>query len=55
MSKFYFSCNMNPSAPLLVLDSQWEADEMRTNPAYDPVDADGMPIVLPDPEEKPAK
>ena len=48
MPLFYFRCNMNINAPLLVLNTQWEADEMRTNPAYDPVDEDGLPIVLPD-------
>jgi hypothetical protein len=51
MSKFYFRCNTNPTAPLLVLTTEWEAKEMRTNPDYDPVDEDGLPIVLDEPEE----
>ena len=50
MSKFYFRCSTNPSGPLLVLETKWESDEMRTNPDYDPVDEDGLPIVLPEPE-----
>ena len=51
MSKFYFRCSTNPSAPPLVLETEWEAKEMRTNPDYDPVDEDGLPIVLADLEE----
>lgn len=50
MDKFYFLCNTNPTAPLLVLETDWEAREMRTNPDYDPVDQDGLPIVLDEPE-----
>ena len=48
---YYFRCRSNPSAPLLVLDAEWEAKEMRTNLEYDPVDEDGLPIVL---EDEPA-
>jgi len=53
MSKFYFQCNTNRKGPLLVLDTEWEAKEMRTNPDYDAVDEDGLPIVLDEPEVAP--
>ena len=43
--KYYFRCNTNPSAPLLVLDTEWEAKEMRTNVDYDAVDETGEPII----------
>lgn len=43
--KHYFRCRSNPSAPLLVLDSEWEAKEMRLNLEYDHVDEDGLPVV----------
>lgn len=45
MDKFYFRCRTNPTAPLLVLNTEWEAREMRTNPDYDRVDEDGLPVV----------
>ena len=45
MEAYYFRCRTNPTAPLLVLNTEWEAREMRTNPDYDRVDADGLPIV----------
>lgn len=48
MESFYFRCRSNPAAPLLVLNTDWEAREMRTNTEYDPVDADGLPIVIVD-------
>ena len=41
--KFYFKCLGNPRAPLLVLDTYWEAKEMRGNPEYARVDAAGNP------------
>lgn len=44
-TKFYFRCRTNPEAPLLVLESYWEAIEMRTNPDYDRVDEDGIPML----------
>ena len=43
--KNYYRCRSNPSAPLLVLDSEWEAREMRQNLEYDHVDEDGLPVV----------
>ena len=43
--KNYYRCRSNPSAPLLVLDSEWEAKEMRLNLEYDHVDSDGLPVV----------
>jgi hypothetical protein len=39
--KFYFKCLGNPRAPLLVLDTYWEAKEMRSNPEYIRVDSEG--------------
>ena len=53
--KNYYRCRSNPSAPLLVLDSEWEAKEMRLNLEYDHVDEDGLPVVdedEPTPDEK---
>lgn len=44
----YFRCKSNPAAPLLILTTDWEANEMRTNPEYDEVDEDGLPVVLPE-------
>ena len=46
--KYHFRCRSNPKGPLLTLDTKWEADEMRAHPDYDPVDADGLPIVVED-------
>lgn len=43
----YFRCRTNPKAPALVLHTDWEAEEMRTNVDYDEVDEDGLPVVLP--------
>ena len=42
----YFRCKSNPNAPLLVLNADWEANEMRTNLEYDEVDEDGLPVVV---------
>jgi len=43
--KFYFKgINSGPYAPLLVLDSYWEAKEMETNPEYVRVTAEGVVI-----------
>ena len=42
--KFYFRCRTNPAAPLLALETEWEAKEMVTHPDYDAVDADGFPV-----------
>lgn len=43
--KFYFRCKQNPSAPLLVLDSFWEAQEMKGHPDYERVDAFGEVVI----------
>ena len=43
--KYYYRCKSNPSAPLLVLEAEWEAREMRTNTEYDQVDESGLPVV----------
>ena len=45
MSQFYFRCRSNPKGPLVVLNSKWEADEMKNHPDYDQVDEDGIPVV----------
>lgn len=44
--KRYFRCCTNPNGPLLILDTDWEADEMKTNPDYDEVDESGLPVVV---------
>lgn len=43
--KNYYRCRSNPAAPLLVIDSEWEAKEMLLNREYDHVDEDGLPVV----------
>jgi hypothetical protein len=43
--KYYYRCRSNPTAPPLVLHTEWEAKEMRRNFEYDRVDEDGLPIV----------
>lgn len=45
MPKFYFRCRSNPRAPLVELDSRWEAEEMKSHPDYDQVDEDGIPMI----------
>jgi hypothetical protein len=45
MSKFYFRCKANPTAPLLVLDTYWEAAEMKDHPDYERIDESGEVIV----------
>jgi len=53
---FYFRCRTNPGAPLLVLETEWEAKEMKKHPDYDQVDEDGLPVVpAADDEEAPTK
>jgi hypothetical protein len=42
--KFYFRCTANPKAPILVLETFWEAEDMKRNPDYIRVDADGNEI-----------
>jgi hypothetical protein len=43
--KFYFRCTTNPMAKPLVLDSYWEAQEMRNHPDYERIDEFGEVIV----------
>ena len=43
---YYFRCRTNPTAPLLILDTEWEAREMKANLEYDRVDEDGLPVVV---------
>ena len=43
--KFYFLCKSNPRGPLLVLDTYWEAQEMKSHPDYQRVDEKGEPII----------
>jgi hypothetical protein len=45
--KFYFRCTSNPTAPFLVLDSAWEAEEMKSHPDYERVTAAGEVILDP--------
>lgn len=65
--RFYFKAlRAGPSTPLLVLDTYWEAMEMKSNPEYIRVHADGtpypdeeaeaaprIPITPPQPEKRP--
>lgn len=46
-TEWRFVCRGNPSAPPLVLNSYWEAQEMHSHPDYYEVDADGLPIANP--------
>ena len=43
--KFYFRCTTNPTAKPLVLESYWEAQEMRNHPDYERIDEFGEVIV----------
>ena len=43
--KTFYRCKSNPTAPVLTLDTEWEAKEMRTNLEYDQVDEYGLPVV----------
>jgi hypothetical protein len=45
MSKFYFRCKTNPTAAPLVLESFWEAKEMKNHPDYERIDEFGEVIV----------
>ena len=42
--KFYFRCVSNPTAPYLVLETAWEAAEMKNHPDYERVDECGEVI-----------
>lgn len=42
--KYFFRCKPNPSAPLLVLESYWEMDEMKNHPDYERVDEHGVAV-----------
>lgn len=46
--KFYFRCTSNPSAPPLVINTPWEAKEMRTHPDYEQIDETGEVVVQED-------
>lgn len=41
---YYFRCKSNMKAPLLVLDTFFEAEEMKNHPDYDRVDEFGEVI-----------
>lgn len=41
----YFRCRTNLDGPLLKLDMDWEANEMKTNPDYFECDEDGLVVV----------
>jgi hypothetical protein len=54
--KFYFKCTSSgPDAPLLVLDTYWEAKEMESHPEYIRVLEDGTPIRNVEKEEAPSR
>ena len=42
---FFFRCIQNPTAPLLKLETYWEAQEMLNHPDYERVDECGEVIV----------
>lgn len=44
MSKFYFRCTSNPGAPILELNTAWEAKEMQGHPDYEQIDEMGEVI-----------
>ena len=44
-TKYYFRCTANPNAPLLVLGTYWEAQEMLNHPDYERIDENGEVIV----------
>lgn len=46
--KFYYRCKSNPNGPLLVLESYWEAKEMKGHPDYERIDEMGE--LVPDEE-----
>lgn len=45
MTKYYFRCKSNLNAPILTLDTYWEANEMRDHPDYERIDEMGEVIV----------
>lgn len=45
VAKFYFRCKVNPTAAPLVLDTFWEAREMRDHPDYERIDEFGEVVV----------
>ena len=44
--RYYFQCTSNPNAPLLVLTTFWEAEEMKSHPDYRRVTAEGKPVIV---------
>lgn len=49
--KFYFLCKSNRNAPPLVLESPWEAKDMREHPDYEEVTENGELVPQEDPIE----
>ena len=45
MADFFFRCKSNPTAPLLVLNTYWEAKEMRNHPDYERIDEFGELVI----------
>lgn len=43
--QYFFRCKSNLKAPLLVLDTFWEAEEMKNHPDYERVDEFGEVVV----------
>jgi hypothetical protein len=49
MSKeYFFRCKSNPTAPLLKINTAWEAKDMRHHPDYEQVDEFGEVVVVED-------
>lgn len=44
-TKFYFRCKANPTAAPLVLESFWEAAEMKNHPDYERIDEMGEVVL----------
>lgn len=42
---YYFRCKTNPTGPLLVLHTYWEAAELKNHPDYERIDETGEVIV----------
>lgn len=45
----YFRCKANLNGPVLKLDSNWEAEEMKNHPDYEEVDLFGEVVKQEDP------
>jgi hypothetical protein len=43
--QYFYRCKTNPTAKLLVLESFWEAKEMRDHPDYERIDEFGEVVI----------